>query len=129
MPGDDTVDGLKLQIAAMARTQIGAHYVWGGYGNIPGATRPDAHQFPGGFGRRARMWPNDPVGNRRDHGRSQPIMFTAFTEIGGRIYICGGRCNRGVFGMKRAMNHIQHVVELADVSFAYPGQAAGPPTR
>jgi len=27
--------------------------------------------------------------------------------------------------MKRAMNHIQHVVELADVSFAYPGQAAG----
>ena len=95
MPTAEEIRRKKDRVVELARGEIGAHYVWGGYGNIPG-DRPDPNPFPGSFGRRVRMWPNDDSGNRQDHGRTQPIMYAAYTEIGGRIYVCGGRCNRVV---------------------------------
>jgi hypothetical protein len=84
---------LRSQIRSLAVSQVGAHYVWGGYGNIPGP-RPDPNPFPGGFGHRVHMWPNDPAANTADHGRQVPIMNTAFTNIQGTIHICGGRFRR-----------------------------------
>ncbi len=84
---------LRGKIRAQAIGQIGAHYVWGGYGNRPGNT-PDPNPFPGGFGRRVGLWPNSPTADISDHGRRQPIMNAAFTNIQGRIHICGGRFRR-----------------------------------
>lgn len=84
---------LRARIRSTAVAQIGAHYVWGGYGNMPG-DRPDPNPYPGAFGSRVRMWTNDPTANQEDHGRSQPILNAAYTNIVNRVHICGGRFNR-----------------------------------
>lgn len=84
---------LRSRIRSLAVGQVGAHYVWGGYGNTPGSS-PDANTFPGGFGQRVHLWANDPAPNAEDHGRSQPIMNAAYTNITGTVHVCGGRYRR-----------------------------------
>lgn len=82
---------LRSQIRSTAVAQIGAHYVWGGYGNIPGS---DPNAYPGAFGQRVRLWDNDPQPNVNDHGRRQPILNAAYTNITGTVHVCGGRFRR-----------------------------------
>jgi cell wall-associated NlpC family hydrolase len=103
---------IKARVARLAREQRGAHYVWGGYGNYP--DRPDSNPFPGSYGRRVSMYPDDPSPNPRDHGRRHPVLNTAFTNINNRIYVCGGRCSR-VAGTPRAdvsSEDVQHAHEV-----------------
>src|SRR5262245_38935308 len=79
---------LQEHLVWIARSLVGSHYVWGGYGNTPGA----ADGVPGAFGRRVRLHENDPgdFDPRRRRYRRSPWLFAAYTRVT-RLAVRGGR--------------------------------------
>ena len=70
--------GSRETMIRIAREQIGAHYIFGGFGNKPDFQDP--HCIPNRYGRRVRLLPNE-----------NDTIYAASTVLGGNQKICCGR--------------------------------------
>lgn len=81
---------VRRYFVALARQQIGCHYLWGAAGATP-------DQQDGAWYRRGAvfMHANDTAGNARDHGRTKPILHAACCRVDG-YKVCAGRCDNDI---------------------------------
>jgi cell wall-associated NlpC family hydrolase len=86
---------VRRHFVALARQQIGCHYLWGAAGARPG-------QQDGAYYRKGSvfMHENDTSGNSRDNGRTKPILHAACCRVDG-YKVCAGRCDNQIVRVLR----------------------------
>jgi cell wall-associated NlpC family hydrolase len=84
---DDEIkaEAVKHGIIAIARGQVGAHYVLGAAGATPGNTDGAWYRLNG-----VKLHGNE---TKRDGDRTRPILFTATYTGKSACHVCAGRCD------------------------------------